>query len=170
MAGALRVGSNNQWLDLSFVMDAALAAARAGLPVRLYTPSEVKAAVTGSGRADKDQVTMMITRVLGLTAAPHGTVTAAVEDVHHAVHFGIAVDVDASGGDAPGMNAAIRSIVRTAAAHGHETVAEITGTAGRLTIGAGARLNRVDIADEHGVRYLRVPVRLKEGANPQSIC
>ena len=37
-------------------------------------------------------------------------------------------------------------------AHGHETLAEITGTAGRLTIGANARLTRVDIADAHGVR------------------
>jgi crossover junction endodeoxyribonuclease RuvC len=30
----------------------------------------VKAAISGNGRADKEQVTMMITRVLGLTAAP----------------------------------------------------------------------------------------------------
>ena len=35
---------------------AIVAAARRGLPVALHTPSEVKAAVTGSGRADKDQV------------------------------------------------------------------------------------------------------------------
>ncbi|ABD10746.1 crossover junction endodeoxyribonuclease RuvC [Frankia sp. CcI156] len=45
-------------------------AARRGLPVGLYTPSEVKAAVTGSGRADKAQVSFMITRLLGLTEAP----------------------------------------------------------------------------------------------------
>ena len=49
----------------------ALAAARRGLPVAYHTPSEVKAAVTGSGRADKTQVTTMITKVLGLTAKPH---------------------------------------------------------------------------------------------------
>ena len=49
---------------------AVLAAARAGLPVRLYTPSEVKAAVTGSGTAEKAQVTMMITRLLKLTESP----------------------------------------------------------------------------------------------------
>lgn len=48
----------------------ALTAARAGLPVAFHTPSEVKAAVTGSGRADKEQVTTMITRVLALDAAP----------------------------------------------------------------------------------------------------
>ena len=35
---------------------AIVAAARRGLPVALHTPSEVKAAVTGSGRADKAQV------------------------------------------------------------------------------------------------------------------
>jgi len=49
---------------------AVLAAARAGLAVRMYTPSEVKAAVTGSGQADKAQVTTMVTRLLRLDAAP----------------------------------------------------------------------------------------------------
>ena len=49
---------------------AILAAARAGVPVALHTPSEVKAAVTGSGRADKVQVTTMVTRLLRLTEAP----------------------------------------------------------------------------------------------------
>jgi crossover junction endodeoxyribonuclease RuvC len=48
----------------------ALLAARAGLPVAFHTPSEVKAAVTGEGRADKQQVTTMVTRLLGLTEAP----------------------------------------------------------------------------------------------------
>ena len=49
---------------------AILSAARAGLPVRTYTPSEVKAAVTGSGQADKDQVTSMVRRLLRLPDAP----------------------------------------------------------------------------------------------------
>ncbi len=49
---------------------AMLCAARRGLPVALHTPSEVKAAVTGSGRADKAQVGAMVTRLLGLSAAP----------------------------------------------------------------------------------------------------
>ncbi|HWM07421.1 MAG TPA: crossover junction endodeoxyribonuclease RuvC [Actinophytocola sp.] len=48
----------------------ALSAARRGLPVTFHTPSEVKAAVTGSGRADKAQVTTMVTRLLGLAEAP----------------------------------------------------------------------------------------------------
>ena len=41
---------------------AIIAAARAGVPVALHTPSEMKAAVTGSGRADKAQVAAMVTR------------------------------------------------------------------------------------------------------------
>ena len=49
---------------------AVLAAARAGVPVALHTPSEVKAAVTGSGRADKTQVTTMVTRLLRLPDRP----------------------------------------------------------------------------------------------------
>jgi len=47
-----------------------LAAQRAGLPLALYTPSEVKAAVTGDGRAVKSQVGFMVTRILGLDAPP----------------------------------------------------------------------------------------------------
>jgi len=49
---------------------AILVAATAGLPVVLHTPSEVKAAVTGSGRADKAQVTAMVMRLLKLSVAP----------------------------------------------------------------------------------------------------
>lgn len=45
-------------------------AAERGLPVGLHTPSEVKAAVTGYGNADKRQVTTMVTRLLGLPEAP----------------------------------------------------------------------------------------------------
>ena len=49
---------------------AVLAAAKAGRPVQMYTPSEVKAAVTGSGQADKAQVTAMVTRLLRMAAPP----------------------------------------------------------------------------------------------------
>jgi crossover junction endodeoxyribonuclease RuvC len=49
---------------------AVLVAAKRGLPVQLYTPSEVKAAVTGSGQADKAQVTAMVTRLLRLGEPP----------------------------------------------------------------------------------------------------
>ncbi|MFN2625291.1 MAG: crossover junction endodeoxyribonuclease RuvC [Mycobacteriales bacterium] len=49
---------------------AVLCAARRGLPVALHTPSEVKAAVTGSGRADKAQVGAMVARLLRLDTPP----------------------------------------------------------------------------------------------------
>jgi len=49
---------------------AMVVAARRGIPVALHTPSEVKAAVTGSGRADKTQVGAMVTRILRLDAVP----------------------------------------------------------------------------------------------------
>ncbi|WP_204399244.1 crossover junction endodeoxyribonuclease RuvC [Arcanobacterium pluranimalium] len=47
-----------------------LAAARRGLPIAFHTPSEVKAAVTGSGRAEKAQVQMMVQRILRLDELP----------------------------------------------------------------------------------------------------
>ena len=63
--------------DVSTVMGTAQAsgiamvvAARRGLTVALHTPSEVKAAVSGSGRADKAQVGFMVTRILRLDAPP----------------------------------------------------------------------------------------------------
>jgi crossover junction endodeoxyribonuclease RuvC len=49
---------------------AMLVAARAGVPVHTHTPTEVKAAITGSGRADKAQVGTMVARILKLDAAP----------------------------------------------------------------------------------------------------
>ncbi len=55
---------------------AMLCAARRGLPVALHTPSEVKAAVTGSGRADKAQVTIMVMRLLRLSDPPRPADTA----------------------------------------------------------------------------------------------
>ncbi|MDF9715350.1 crossover junction endodeoxyribonuclease RuvC [Nocardioides sp. ChNu-153] len=63
--------------DVSTVMGTAQAsgiamvvAARRGIPVALHTPSEVKAAVSGSGRATKAQVGAMITRILRLSEMP----------------------------------------------------------------------------------------------------
>jgi crossover junction endodeoxyribonuclease RuvC len=55
---------------------AIVCAARRGLPVALHTPSEVKAAVTGSGRADKAQVTTMVMRLLRLADPPRPADTA----------------------------------------------------------------------------------------------
>jgi crossover junction endodeoxyribonuclease RuvC len=49
---------------------ALLAVAQAGLPAEEYAPAEVKKALTGSGRADKDQVMLMVRSLLKLTSAP----------------------------------------------------------------------------------------------------
>ena len=48
----------------------ALAAAKRDIDVHFHTPTEVKAAVTGNGAADKAQVTAMVTRILGLQSKP----------------------------------------------------------------------------------------------------
>lgn len=47
-----------------------LAAGQHGVPVRAYTPQQVKAAVCGSGRADKSQVARMVARLLRLSSPP----------------------------------------------------------------------------------------------------
>jgi crossover junction endodeoxyribonuclease RuvC len=47
-----------------------LAAGRAGVPCFSYTPQQIKGAVCGSGRADKDQVAAMVQRLLSLTEPP----------------------------------------------------------------------------------------------------
>jgi len=42
----------------------------AGLKVHEYAPTEIKSAVTGYGRADKDQVAQMVQAILGLPKRP----------------------------------------------------------------------------------------------------
>ena len=49
---------------------ALLLAAKAGIPVMMHTPSEVKASVTGSGRANKAQVAVMVQKILNLDTIP----------------------------------------------------------------------------------------------------
>ena len=49
---------------------AMLIGARHDTPVALHTPSEAKATITGSGRADKKQVATMVARILGLATPP----------------------------------------------------------------------------------------------------
>ena len=49
---------------------ALLLAAKSGIPVAMHTPSEVKAAVPGSGRADKKQVALMVQKLLRLDEIP----------------------------------------------------------------------------------------------------
>lgn len=49
---------------------AMLAAAAAGLEVAEYAPLSIKSAVVGYGKAEKQQVQHMVTRLLGLAAPP----------------------------------------------------------------------------------------------------
>ena len=49
---------------------AMLAAVEAGLPVVEYTPAEIKRAVVGYGRAEKEQVQHMVKLLLGMAAPP----------------------------------------------------------------------------------------------------
>tara|TARA_B100000408_G_scaffold9077_1_gene6605 strand:+ start:808 stop:1371 length:564 start_codon:yes stop_codon:yes gene_type:complete len=49
---------------------ALMLAAESGLPAATHTPSEVKAAITGYGSADKRQVQVMVARVLRLDDLP----------------------------------------------------------------------------------------------------
>ena len=54
------------------------------LPVVEYSPAEVKQAVTGSGRADKRQVALMVRRLLGLGEVPHDAADALAAAIGHA--------------------------------------------------------------------------------------
>jgi len=47
-----------------------LAIAQKNLPWTEYTPTQVKSAVVGTGRAEKKQMQFMVTRLLGLTEVP----------------------------------------------------------------------------------------------------
>jgi|SRR5690349_7748943 crossover junction endodeoxyribonuclease RuvC len=47
-----------------------LAAAEKGVPVREYTPSEIKQSIVGYGKADKNQVQEMVRVILGLDQIP----------------------------------------------------------------------------------------------------
>jgi len=67
---------------------AILAAVEAGVPVAEYTPAEIKRAVTGYGRAEKQQIQQMIKLLLGLDAVPtpHDAADALAIAVCHANH------------------------------------------------------------------------------------
>ena len=68
---------------------ALLAAATCKLPIAEYAPLLVKSAVCGYGRADKEQVQFMVTRLLNLPAPPEPTdasdaLAVAICHIHHA--------------------------------------------------------------------------------------
>ncbi|TXK17520.1 crossover junction endodeoxyribonuclease RuvC [Homoserinibacter sp. GY 40078] len=83
-------------------------AAEAQLPVALHTPSEVKAAITGYGGADKAQVGTMVARILGLAEAPRPADAAdalALAICHGWRGGATAADAGASGGLTPAQRA-----------------------------------------------------------------
>jgi crossover junction endodeoxyribonuclease RuvC len=88
---------------------ALLAASEAGVPVYEYAPAEIKRAVVGYGRAEKQQVQQMVKVLLGLPAppSPHDVADAlAVAICHlHSAHGQVA--------DAIKRGAAARGIPRT---------------------------------------------------------
>lgn len=87
---------------------AVVKAAEHGLPVALHTPSEVKAAITGYGAADKAQVGAMVARVLGLAEIPKPADAAdalALAICHGWRGGATAPDAGASGGMTPAQRA-----------------------------------------------------------------
>lgn len=60
----------------------------AGIPIAEYQPNEIKLSVTGYGRADKHQVTLMVTKLLRLEKSPKidDTDDALAVALTHAVH------------------------------------------------------------------------------------
>lgn len=86
---------------------ALLLAAEHGLPAATHTPSEVKAAVTGYGAADKLQVQTMVARVLRLDALPQpaDAADALALALCHAWRRGPAVAATGAGGLTPAQRA-----------------------------------------------------------------
>ncbi|MBP3043405.1 crossover junction endodeoxyribonuclease RuvC [Arthrobacter jiangjiafuii] len=86
------------------------AAARRGIPVALHTPTEVKAAVTGSGGANKDAVGKMVTKILRLDAPPKpaDAADALALALTHAWRRGVAGPGQTTAGSASGARAIAR--------------------------------------------------------------
>ena len=86
------------------------AAARRGITVALHTPTEVKAAVTGNGQADKIAVTKMVTRILRLDRppTPADAADALALAITHAWRGSAAPVAGSRGQSGPGQTAAQR--------------------------------------------------------------
>jgi len=95
---------------------AMLVAGRRGVPVSLHTPSEVKAAITGSGRAGKDQVGAMVTRILRLeeTPRPADAADALALAICHVWRGGTTARLDAAMEEAAARSARQRQAFRRA--------------------------------------------------------
>jgi crossover junction endodeoxyribonuclease RuvC len=85
---------------------AMLAAVEAGVPVVEYTPAEIKRAVVGYGRAEKQQVQHMVKVILGLAAvpSPHDAADALAVAICH-VHSMAPAHAQAALAAAPGRRA-----------------------------------------------------------------
>ena len=73
----------------------------------------------------------------------------------NAIHTGLSAfgDVDNGLATVEFADGSIASFMASRTmAHGHETLTEVFGTGGRLSVGSNPRLNRVEISDQHGVR------------------
>lgn len=57
---------------------ALLALARGGMPIEEYPPAQVKQALTGNGRADKEQVARMVRMIVGATGEVQADATDAL--------------------------------------------------------------------------------------------
>lgn len=102
------------------------AAAKRGLPVALHTPSEVKAAITGYGSADKKQVQAMVARILGLAEVPKPA------DAADALAIAICHAWRGSGGNAPAAGGAALTPAQ-AAWHAAERSTRSSAVPRRLT-------------------------------------
>jgi crossover junction endodeoxyribonuclease RuvC len=110
---------------------AIVCAARRGLPVALHTPSEVKAAVTGSGRADKPQVTAMVVRLLRLADPPRpaDAADALALAICHLWRGGARSRLEAAAAGAPGSGAPSRLEAATAGTAGRAARARLEAAA-----------------------------------------
>ena len=110
----------------------------AASPVSLHTPSEVKAAITGSGRASKDQVGAMVTRILRLEEAPRpaDAADALALAICHVWRGGTTARLDAAmeaaAASRPGSAAGLPAGRGVVIASGQRT-----GAAGRPDVGGG---------------------------------
>ncbi|GGC82479.1 hypothetical protein GCM10011512_06510 [Tersicoccus solisilvae] len=126
------------------------AAARRGITVALHTPTEVKAAVTGNGQADKGSVARMVVRILRLDVAPTpaDAADALALAITHAWRSGLsaaASSVNGSGGAASGAG----SRAAAAARAGQRTPAGTLTAAQQLWVQAEASARQAG----HGRRH-----------------
>ena len=171
---------------------ALVAAARRGIPVALHTPSEVKAAVSGSGRAAKAQVGAMVARILRLDGPPKpaDAADALALAITHVWRGGAQARIDAAlaaqrgatGATGPPPEGAGHDRVRPRRRRRHQPHqrrARGRGSRARAHVYAGHAGDAAprpdgDAADEHGrARGLADPVRLprrRREVHPSSWC